>query len=107
MAARAVLQAGWEKAATFRLQRAYADYLALLAALEARPRAAARLVGYSDSANAPAGPRQTNEAAAIERAARLARAVLGDAAFECLRTEGTALGEADITALAFARDDAA
>ncbi|MCW5633611.1 MAG: helix-turn-helix transcriptional regulator [Rubrivivax sp.] len=104
--ARAALQAGWGRAATFFAQMAYADYLALLAALEHRCRAAARLAGYADARNAAASPRQPNEAAAIARAAGLARAALGDALFERLHAEGARLPDEDVAGLAFAEVDA-
>jgi len=105
-AARSVLQAGWNGAAAFHAQPFYADYMALLAALEGRPRASARLIGYADVGNAPLGPRQSNEAAAIERATRLARAALQATEFERLRDQGSALRDADVAALAFASEDA-
>ena len=41
-----------------------------LAALEGRVEAAARLAGYADAGNARVGERQSNEAAAVARAAR-------------------------------------
>ena len=43
--AHALAQIGWPLGLRFGLQPYWADYLALLAALEARPRAAARLSG--------------------------------------------------------------
>ena len=105
--ARPVLQAGWAGAANLDLCCLYADYLALLAAIESRPRAAARLAGYADTANAARGSRQINEAAAIDRATRVARAALGDAEFERLQREGSALRDADVEAIAFAAEEAA
>ncbi len=47
--ARAVGAAAWPAAIAFDLQHAAAAYLALLAALEGRPRAAARLLGYAEA----------------------------------------------------------
>jgi len=105
--ARTPLQDGWAQAPALNLGGVYADYLALLAALESRPRAAALLAGWADTANAAWGPRQGNEAAAIDRARRLARAALGDAEFDRLHAAGAArLREGDVAALAFAGDDA-
>lgn len=104
--ARAVLRSGWAEAVRFELHPSYADYMVLLAALEARMRAAARLAGYSDARNAPVGPRESNEAAAFERAERLARAALGDAAFERLHAAGARLQDTEIEAIAFAGEDA-
>ena len=71
----------------FDLQHPFADYLALLAALAGRLDAAARLAGYADAVNA--------------RAVHLARAALGDAAFDRLHAEGAVLRDADEEALAF------
>ena len=104
--ARAALRDGWPLAQVFRVS--YGECLALLAALESRPRAAARLAGIANQANGALGEvREPNEAAAIERATQLARAALGEREFERLHAEGAALHEADIEAIAFATDDAA
>lgn len=104
-AARADLEAAWPESRRLGQCVFIADYLALLAALEARPRAAARLAGFGDAVNAAVGPRQPNEAVASARTAALARAALGDAEFERLRAEGQALREADIAPIAFAAGD--
>src|SRR5207344_1106676 len=48
--ARPVAEAGWRHAKRFKLQFGWADYLALLTALERRTAAAARLCGYSIAA---------------------------------------------------------
>ena len=98
--ARSRLRAGWAQAPLFDTQHPFADYLALMAALAGHLEAAARLAGYADAANARAGPRDTNEAAAHARAMRLARAALGDAAFDRLHAEGAVLRDADVEALA-------
>jgi hypothetical protein len=95
------LSAGWAQAALFDIERVFADYLALLAALGERYEAAARLVGYADACNAHPNKREPNEDAAITRAAQLARAGLGDAIFENLHAEGSRLRGADIEGLAF------
>jgi hypothetical protein len=105
--ARLHLAAGWPTSATYGIRTFYGDYLALLAALEGRPRAAARLAGYADARNSRTGPREPNEAAAIERARDLARAALGEALFGHLQAEGGALGDAEIAAIAFANTDLA
>ena len=104
--ARPHLRAGWAQAPVFDMQAFCADYLALLAALDGRPEAAARLAGYADIANARVGEREPNEAAAHARAVQLARAALGDAAFERLRAEGAGLQDAEIDAIAFASEEA-
>jgi predicted ATPase/DNA-binding winged helix-turn-helix (wHTH) protein len=102
--ARPHLRDGWAQAPLFDMQPFYADYLAQLAALEGRFEPAARLAGYADAGNARVSERQSNEAAAIAHAVQLARAALGDAAFDRLHAEGAALRDADIEALAFPGD---
>ena len=105
-AARPLLQAAWAKAIAFEMQPYCADYLALLAALERRPRAAAWLAGYSDEAyRAKSEGRERNEAAASERVRALATAQIGVAAFESARAGGCTLGDDQIAALAFASTD--
>ena len=101
--ARPFLEAGWQQSAVFVHMRPYfADYLALLAALDSRPETAARLCGYADAAYvAFDDARQPNEAAAIERARTLARAALGDAAFERLQADGARLTSDEAAAVAF------
>jgi predicted ATPase len=104
--ARPVAHAAWDKAPAFDLQHATAAYLALLAALERRPRAAAQLVGYSEAIYAARDEvREANETAATNRARTLATAALGDAAFDRLCAAGAKLRDADIGATAFATAD--
>ena len=106
-AARPMLQAAWAKAAAFEMQPYCADYLALLAALERRPRAAARLAGYSDAGyRAKSEGRERNEAAAAQRVAALAIAEIGVESFESARAGGSSLADDQVAALAFATDDA-
>ncbi|MCC6194825.1 MAG: helix-turn-helix transcriptional regulator [Burkholderiales bacterium] len=105
--ARAIADAAWEKAPAFDLRHAAAAYLALLAALERRPRAAAQLVGYSEAMYAARDEiREANEAAATDRARTLAAAVLGDAEVDRLRAVGAALRDREVGAMAFATQDA-
>lgn len=105
--ARAVAQAVWPQALAFEAQHYAAAYLALLAALQPRPRAAARLLGYAEAAYAAREEvRETNEAAAMTRARTLATQALGDAVFIHLHAEGGRLGDADISGLAFGNEDA-
>ena len=105
--ARAVGTAAWPAALAFELQHAAAAYLALLAALEGRVRAAVRLLGYAEASyHARNEARETNEAAAMERARALGSASLGAAVFERLHAEGASLRDGDIAALAFAVSDA-
>jgi hypothetical protein len=84
-----------------------ADNLALLAALEGRARAAAKLCGYGDAIYAASRVvRQINEARTAMRAEQLAREKIGDAEFDRIKAEGAALGEDDIATLAFGLKDA-
>ena len=107
-AARPMLQAAWAKASAFEMQPYCADYLALLAALEGRPRAAARLAGYSDEGyRAKSEGRERNEAAASERVRALAVAQIGADAFENARDCGRMLADDEVAALAFAATDVA
>ena len=102
-----MLQAAWAKATAFEIQPYCADYLALLAALERRPRAAARLAGYSDAGyRAKSEGRERNEAAAAQRVAALAIAEIGVESFESTRAGGSSLADDQVAALAFATDDA-
>jgi hypothetical protein len=104
---RPVAEAGWGQAQRFELQKQWADYLALLAALEQRAAAAARLCGYSMAVYGKFEERrEVNEAAAFDRACRLAASALGDAEFERLRADGRSLRDEDIEALAFGSADA-
>lgn len=105
--ARRVAEAGWSLATLFELQCAWANYLALLAALEGRPRASGLLAGYADARHAARDiSREFNESAAFDRACQLARAALGDAAFERLRADGATLRDEQVAAIAFATADA-
>lgn len=101
--ARSLAQAGWPQGQLFDAQPYWADYLALVAALETRPRAAVRLAGYA----AQEDTREANEATAHIRACALARAALSDAEFDRLRADGRLLRDAQIEAIAFATDDTA
>jgi predicted ATPase/DNA-binding winged helix-turn-helix (wHTH) protein len=109
--ARFVAAEGWPQARIFDIRAEWADYLALLAALEHRPRTALRLAGYADASYAARDvDRQSNELNAVQRAERLARAELAPTLDPCacdrLKAEGAALREDDIAALAFADLDA-
>lgn len=101
--ARMLAQVGWPQSLVFGLQPSGAEHLALLAALEARPRTAARLTGHADAACAARDePRQPNEATAHICACALARAALGDADMLRLQAEGRLLRDEQIDAIAFA-----
>lgn len=104
--ARALAQVGWPHGRLFDLQHWWADYLALLAALEQRPRAASSLARYSDTVYAARGMQRTaNEAAAYTRACALARAALGEASSARRQTESLVLREDDVQAVALALED--
>lgn len=104
--ARATAVEGWPGGRRFELQPLWADYLTLLAALEGRPRCAARLAGYADRGyERHEDKRQANEADACRRACSLARAVLGGDDFARLQVEGQALHDDAVAALAFAASD--
>ena len=105
--ARPIARDAWEKAPAFDVQHAAAAYLALLAALEHRPRAAAQLVGYSEAIYAARKEvREANETAATNRVRTLAAAALGDASFDRLRSAGARLRDAEIASIAFGTTDA-
>jgi predicted ATPase/DNA-binding winged helix-turn-helix (wHTH) protein len=104
--ARTIACEAWDKAPAFEVQHAAAAYLALLAALEGRPCAAAQLVGYSEAIyTARDEVREANETAATQRARALGTAALGDAAFDRCRAAGAKLRDADVAAVAFATAD--
>jgi predicted ATPase len=101
-----IAQAAWAKAPAFDVQHATAAYLALLAALERRPCAAAQLVGYSEAMYAARGEvRDANETAATNRARTFASTALGKALFERWCAAGVKLRDAQIQAIAFSAAD--
>jgi predicted ATPase/DNA-binding winged helix-turn-helix (wHTH) protein len=96
VSARDMAHQAWPLAVRFDIKHPLADILALLAATEGRMADACRLRGYADAGYITYGlVRQTAELRAAERADELARASIGDAAFEQLRIEGTALSDGD------------
>jgi predicted ATPase/DNA-binding winged helix-turn-helix (wHTH) protein len=104
--ARPVAQQAWARAEAFELQHAAAAYLALLAALEGRPRAAVQLAAYSQALYATRNEaREQNETAATLRALQRARQSLDDATFARAQAQGEALRDAEIGSVAFARED--
>ena len=101
-AARPVAEAGWTQAAGFALQAVYADYLGLMAALEQRWHAAARLAGYAAFTYARQNSvRWPNEKHAFERTAELIRSALAPSEFERLMADGHLLRDAQIADIAF------
>lgn len=104
--ARPLLQDAWPTALRLRAQTLCSDLPALLAALEGRPRAAARLAGYADNAYATRSiARFATDIAARERCLSLARAALGDATCDALMTQGRTLLDGQVAELAFSDAD--
>ena len=106
--ARPLAQVGWRQAGRFAAlaHAAWPDLLALLAALERRPRAAAKLLGWGDAGWARSGrKRGATTLTAIQRAESIASGLLGDETFAQLRREGALLRSEDVDAIAFAAED--
>ena len=99
--ARRTIEEGWPHAPRLGAQPSWLDHMALLAALENRPRAAARLLGYSEAAYRRANNvRQGNETIGFERATRIVVEALGPDVAAALREEGRGLRDEDVAALA-------
>ena len=80
--------------------------MALLAALERRPDASARLAGSADARYAAAGAhRHVNEALAQKQVRLLVVSTIGEAEFERLKDSGRSLSDEDTAALAFSYED--
>jgi hypothetical protein len=93
---------GWSTATQFDLQPEWADTLALLAALQGRPRSVARLCGYGEATYARYGSaRPISCARDAQRGERMAREQIGDADYERIKAEGAAMCDADVAAVAF------
>jgi len=108
--AREVARQCWAQTELLDLRAELADYLALLAALEHRPRAALRLAGYSDASYAARdADRQGIEQTSVERAEKLARAglagVLNQAACDQLKAEGRSFKDEALVQAAFGQVD--
>ncbi len=92
---------GWKTAERFGMQAWWADYLALLAALDGRPQAAALLLGFADAAyERTQDHREPNEAAAAARVRQRLGASQRDEDTAALRAAGALLPEAAVAALA-------
>lgn len=106
VAARAVAEAGWPMAAARALQPFWAATLALLAAREGRPRAAALLAGCCEARMSAVGEvLESNEARSLAQAREFAAQALGPAAFEAALAEGALLGDEQLGQVALAVDD--
>jgi predicted ATPase len=108
--ARALALACWPEAITLGLQHHWGDNLALLAALEHRPKAALKLLAYADLTYAKKRhPRQIINERAAHRTRDLAESMLSkvDASptLSFIRDEGALLRDSDIARLAFADRD--
>lgn len=100
--ARPLLATAWSLAPPREIQPFVADHLALLAALEGRHEAAARLAGYADAGyRGRSQSREPNETTSRDRGLVLACEALGAARGAALREQGEALTDAEVTALAF------
>lgn len=105
--ARQLAVEGWSQALQMAWQPYWADYLALLAAIEGRPRSASRLLGYANACYAGNGSsREINEARATQRVEQLAANHLGPFAFKQLVAAGAGLRDDEIAKLAFGVLDA-
>ena len=92
---------GWKMAQRFGMQAWWADYLALLAALDSRPQAAALLLGFADATyERTQDHREPNEAAAAARVRQHLAASLHPDATQALLAAGALLPEAAVAALA-------
>ena len=99
--ARRTAALGWKTAQRFGMQAWWADYLALLAALDGRPQAAALLLGYADAAyERTQDHREPNEAAAADRVRQRLGASQRAEDTAALLTAGALLPEAAVSALA-------
>jgi predicted ATPase len=106
--AREQLRQAWPTAVRVERQAWCADYLALLAALERRPEAAAQLAGAADQRyDDTADVRQANEAAARARAWSIAASALGADEAQRLHASGRGLSDDAVAALAFGSVSAA
>jgi hypothetical protein len=106
--ARPLAQIGWRQTARFPMlaHAAWPDLMALLAALERRPRTAAKLLGVGDASWARTGrqPGATTRGL-VQRAESIATDALGNETFAYLRREGALLCSDDVDAIAFAVED--
>ncbi|MCU0938535.1 MAG: helix-turn-helix transcriptional regulator [Burkholderiaceae bacterium] len=106
VAARAVAAEAWHGAALWRLQPYWGLALALLAALEGRPRATAALLGYADEGFRRRGERpEPNEARSRARAEGMASAALGTEAAAEITRLGALLNDEQAGRLGLAQED--
>ncbi|HEU5293963.1 MAG TPA: hypothetical protein VFU71_04160, partial [Burkholderiaceae bacterium] len=104
--ARTVLRGGWDRAVAFELDHCAACYLALLAALEGRPRSAARLHRFAETEYLRRQEaREGNESRALDRAKALTVGALGATGWAVWQQDGDALRVDGVAAIAFATLD--
>ncbi|HET9976826.1 MAG TPA: hypothetical protein VFQ20_05275 [Burkholderiaceae bacterium] len=104
--ARVLMEQVWPAALRFDVVVLFADSIALMAALEGRPRAATLVAGYADAGYAGWSLiRHPNERAARARTEGIVSPVLGAAAFARLLGDGGRLSRGEIERLAFATAD--
>jgi hypothetical protein len=106
--ARPLAHVGWRQAARFAVlaHAAWPDLLALQAALERRPRAAAKLLSVGDASWARIGrQRGPTTRGVVQRAESIVSDALGNETFAYLRREGALLRSEDVDAIAFAVED--
>jgi hypothetical protein len=105
-AARAMAPQAWPLAVLFDIKYQLADNLALLAALEQRASAAAKLRGCANAGFVAYDlVRQTTEARAAESADALAKALVGQQEFDRLVSEGAQLGDGEVLQTGLAKAD--
>jgi predicted ATPase len=106
--ARALALEAWPLSALVESQHSWADHLALLAALQGRPHAAALLAGRADALYAlRRHTRQGVEIQSYQRARALTSDALGHAAAERARSTAGALTDDEVARIAFAHTDEA
>ncbi|HSV71841.1 MAG TPA: hypothetical protein VLI72_17175 [Methylibium sp.] len=102
--ARPLLRQAWGRARAFEIEPDVSAYLALSAALEGRPEAAARIMGFSEAGFSRDGGGhacQPNEAAALRRVRAMVEAAVGAARVALLANEGSLMRGDEVAALAF------
>ncbi len=106
VAARAMAEANWQSAMGAGFDLYWLDALTLLAAQEKRMRTAARVRGFTDAAyTANQEKRRIGEFRAVERAASLTRAALGESSLSNLRAQGAAMTAVEIAGIVLAKED--
>jgi predicted ATPase/DNA-binding winged helix-turn-helix (wHTH) protein len=104
--ARRVLQEAWPLAAAYGLQLYCCECLALLAALEQRPEACARLLSHANARRlATPNVRDANERRIVDRAGKIGRSGMDALTFDEICARHTVLDDDAIAALGFAEHE--